>query len=147
MGPLIGTALVTALLLNMPMAKVRVIGHYMGGGFGSKLQASKYTILAALLAKQTARPVKLVLTREETLLAVGNRPPTKMRVKAGVMNDGTLTALEFSGTGTGGAVRAGGTSALDFIVRDQYLCPNVRTETTDIYINAGATPAIDDRFT
>jgi xanthine dehydrogenase YagR molybdenum-binding subunit len=126
-----------AASLGIPLSKVRVIGHFMGGGFGSKLQASKYTILAALLAKQTARPVKLVLTREETYLAVGNRPPSNMRLKAGVKNDGTLTALEFSGTGTGGAARAGGTSALDFIVRDLYLCPNVRTDTTDIYINAG----------
>ena len=46
-----------------------------GGGFGSKLQAGKYTIIAALLAKKAGRPVKLFLTREETYLCVGNRPP------------------------------------------------------------------------
>ncbi len=126
-----------AAALRAPLSKVRVIGHYMGGGFGSKLQASKYTLLAALLAKQTARPVKLVLTREETYLAVGNRPPSNIRLKAGVKRDGTLTALDFSATGTGGAARAGGTSSLDWLVRDLYLCPNVRTETTDIYVNAG----------
>jgi len=43
-------------VLGLPLANVRVIGHYMGGGFGSKLQAGKYTIIAALLAKRTARP-------------------------------------------------------------------------------------------
>jgi len=32
------------------------------------------------------------LTREETFLAVGNRPPATMRLKAGVKKDGTLTA-------------------------------------------------------
>ncbi len=126
-----------ASALGLPLSKVRVIGHYMGGGFGSKLQAGKYTMAAALLSKQTARPVKLVLTREETLLATGNRPPTNMRIKAGVKRDGTLTALEFSGTGSGGAYPAGGTSALDWLVRDLYLCRNVRCDTTDIYINAG----------
>ncbi|MEJ2237889.1 MAG: xanthine dehydrogenase family protein molybdopterin-binding subunit [Gemmatimonadales bacterium] len=126
-----------ASALGLPLSKVRVIGHYMGGGFGSKLQAGKYTMAAALLSRQTARPVKLVLTREETLLATGNRPPSNMRVKAGVKRDGTLTALEFSGTGSGGAYRAGGTSLLDWLVRDLYLCPNVRCDTTDIYINAG----------
>jgi xanthine dehydrogenase YagR molybdenum-binding subunit len=126
-----------AATLGIPLSKVRVIGHYMGGGFGSKLQASKYTILAALLAKQTARPVKLTLTREETYLAVGNRPPSNMRLRAGVKSEGTLTALDFSGTGTGGAARAGGTSSLDWLIRDLYLCPNVRSQTTDIYINAG----------
>jgi xanthine dehydrogenase YagR molybdenum-binding subunit len=126
-----------AAALGLPLSKVRVIGHYMGGGFGSKLQASKYSSIAALLAKKTARPVKLFLTREETYLVMGNRPPNNMRLKAGVKRDGTLTALEFSATGTGGAYRAGGTSALDFLIRDNYLCPNVRTETTDLYINAG----------
>ena len=80
-----------------------------GGGFGSKLQADKYTIIAALLAKKTGRPVKLFLTREETYLAVGNRPPANMKLKAGVKKDGTLTASHFTCTGTGGAFPAGGT--------------------------------------
>jgi CO/xanthine dehydrogenase Mo-binding subunit len=126
-----------AEVLQLPLSKVRVIGHYMGGGFGSKLQADKATIIAALLAKKTARPVKMVLSREETLIAAGNRPPGTMKLKAGVKKDGTLTALEFSGIGSSGAYPAGGTSLLDWLVRDLYLCPNVRTETTDVYINAG----------
>ena len=126
-----------AEVLHLPLSRVRVIGHYMGGGFGSKLQADKATIIAALLAKKTARPVKMVLSREETFLAVGNRPPGTMKLKAGVKKDGTLTALEFSGIGSSGAYPAGGTSLMDWLVRDLYLCPNVRTETTDVYINAG----------
>jgi len=123
--------------LNLPLSKVRVIGHYMGGGFGSKLQAGKYTIIAVLLAKITGRPVKMILTREETYLAVGNRPPSNMTLKAGVKKDGTLTALDFACTGTGGAYPAGGTSLVDWQARDLYKCPNVRTSGTDIYINAG----------
>jgi CO/xanthine dehydrogenase Mo-binding subunit len=126
-----------AEVLRLPLAKVRVIGKYMGGGFGSKLQADKLTVIAALLAKRTARPVKLFLSREETFIAAGNRPPGTMRLKAGVKKDGTLTALEFSGVGASGAYPAGGTSLLDWLVRDLYTCPNVRTETTDVYINAG----------
>jgi xanthine dehydrogenase YagR molybdenum-binding subunit len=109
----------------------------MGGGFGSKLQTGKYSIAAALLAKTTARPVKLVLTREETLLAVGNRPPSTMRLKAGVKRDGTITAMEFWGSGASGAEPAGGASLLDWPVRDTYSCANVRTELTDLYLNAG----------
>jgi CO/xanthine dehydrogenase Mo-binding subunit len=126
-----------AEVLGLPLAKVRVIGPYMGGGFGSKLQAGKYTIIAALLSKKTARPVKVFLTREETFLCVGNRPPSNMTLKAGVKKDGTLTALEFSCIGTGGAYPAGGTSLVDWLVRDLYQCPNVRTKLTDVYINAG----------
>lgn len=126
-----------AEVLGLPLSKVRVIGHYMGGGFGSKLQADKYTIIAALLAKKTGRPVKLFLTREETYLAVGNRPPSNMKLKAGVKKDGTLTALHFTCTGTGGAFAAGGTGLVDWLIKELYLCPNVRTELSDVYIHAG----------
>jgi xanthine dehydrogenase YagR molybdenum-binding subunit len=109
----------------------------MGGGFGSKLEPGKYTIIAAIMAKLSGRPVRLFLTREETYLCVGNRPPTNMTVKAGVKRDGTLTAVEFSVLGTGGAYTAGGTSLVDWLARDLYTCPNVRTTSTDVFINAG----------
>ena len=126
-----------AAALDLPLSKVRVIGHYMGGGFGSKLQAGKYTVIAAILAKTTGRPVKLILSREETYLTAGNRPPSNMTLKAGVKKNGTLTALDFACTGTGGAYPAGGISLVDWQVRDLYRCPNVRTACTDVYINAG----------
>jgi len=126
-----------AEVLKLPLARVRVIGHYMGGGFGSKLEPGKYTIIAAIMAKLSGRPVRLFLTREETYLSVGNRPPTNMTVKAGVKRDGTLTAVEFSVLGTGGAYTAGGTSLVDWLARDLYTCPNVRTTSTDVFINAG----------
>ncbi|ALC16393.1 carbon monoxide dehydrogenase, Mo-binding subunit [Desulfuromonas soudanensis] len=126
-----------AATLGLPLSRVRVIGSYLGGGFGSKLTPGKYTIIAALLAKKAARPVKLFLSREETFLAVGNRPPAQMTIKGGVKKDGTLTALEFTGIGTGGAFPAGGTALLDWLVRDLYLCPNVACETTDLFIHGG----------
>jgi len=127
----------TAAVLGLPLSKVRVIGHYMGGGFGSKLQPGKYTICAALLARRTGRPVKIFLSREETMIAAGNRPPANMTIRAGVKKDGSLTALQFKGLASGGAYPAGGTSLLDWLVRDLYLCPNVQSEMTDVAINAG----------
>jgi xanthine dehydrogenase YagR molybdenum-binding subunit len=126
-----------AQALGMPLSKVRVIGHYMGGGFGSKLSLGKYTTIAALLAKVAARPVKLFITREETFLAAGNRPPSNMRIKIGAKRDGTLTALDLVVLGTGGAFQAGGVGSVDFVVRDLYTCPNVHTELQDTFINAG----------
>jgi xanthine dehydrogenase YagR molybdenum-binding subunit len=126
-----------AQALRLPLSKVRVIGSYMGGGFGSKLRAGKYAVAAAILARITSQPVKLFLTREETYLATGNRPPSHMKLKAGVKKDGTLTALDFSCMGTGGAYPADGTYLVDWLVKDLYTCPNVRTEMTDVYINAG----------
>ncbi len=126
-----------AAALNMPLSRVRVIGHYMGGGFGSKLQEGKYTHAAVILAKKTARPVKFTLSREETFLATGNRPTGNMKIKAGVKRDGTLTAIEYSGTGTGGAYGNGGASLLDWLTKDNYVCPNVRTEVQGLYTNTG----------
>ncbi len=122
--------------LDLPLSRVRVIGTYMGGGFGSKLQTGKYAVCAALLAELAALPVKLFVTREGTMLSEGNRPPATMKLKAGVKRDGRLTALELRAGSTGGAW-AGGSGLVDWLVRDLYTCPNVRTETADWYINAG----------
>jgi CO/xanthine dehydrogenase Mo-binding subunit len=121
--------------LRMPLSKVRVIGHYMGGGFGSKLGLSKYSVMAALLAKKTRRPVRLFLTREETFLCVGNRPAHIMRVKAGVKKDGTLVALQLTGTGEVGAYPNGSTAGYQF--QDLYKCPNVRISEVSVLVNAG----------
>jgi CO/xanthine dehydrogenase Mo-binding subunit len=122
-------------LLNMPLNKVRVISRYMGGGFGSKLGLSKYTVIAALLARKTARPVKLFLSREETFLCVGNRPAHTMTLKAGVKKDGTLTALQLTGMGEVGAYPGG--SAVGAQIRELYKCPNVRVEETSVLVNGG----------
>jgi xanthine dehydrogenase YagR molybdenum-binding subunit len=125
-----------ARTLNLPLANVRVVGHYMGGGFGSKLGLTKQTVVAALLARRTARPVRLFVTREESFTSQGNRPSAAMTLKAGVKKDGTLTALDMKIVSTGGAY-ATGSGGVDFQVRDLYSCPNVRTEAHDAYVNAG----------
>jgi xanthine dehydrogenase YagR molybdenum-binding subunit len=126
--------------LKLPLANVRVIGHYMGGGFGSKLEAGKYTVVAALLAKTTARPVKLFLTREEEFLASGNRPANTMTVKVGAKKDGTLTAIEFSSIGSGGAYPNGASTS--FLATDLYSCPNVKARDENVAINAGRARAM-----
>jgi CO/xanthine dehydrogenase Mo-binding subunit len=124
-----------ARCFQLPLNKVRVVSHYMGGGFGSKLELGKYTVIAALLARMTNRPAKAFLSREETFLQAGNRPPNTLTLKAGAKKDGTLTALQLTGLGTGGAYPAG--SGTGYQVMDLYLCPNVKVEETDVFINAG----------
>jgi xanthine dehydrogenase YagR molybdenum-binding subunit len=128
---------VFAQALGLPLSHVRVIGHYVGGGFGSKLWPVKASVICALLARRTARPVKLFLSREETMLVAGNRPANLIRVSAGVKRDGTLTALEYEVIGTGGAYSGGGTSLSDWQVRDLYRCENVRTVSHNVYTHAG----------
>jgi xanthine dehydrogenase YagR molybdenum-binding subunit len=124
-----------ARAMGLPLANVRVIGHYMGGGFGSKLEVSKYTVYAALMAKMTGRPVKIFLPREDCFLVTGNRPGNKMTVKIGAKNDGTLTAIDYKSLGSSGAYPGGaGTGGQAAYL---YTCPNMRTEDTTVHINAG----------
>ena len=124
-----------ARALKLPLSSVRVISHFMGGGFGSKLGANKHTVIAALLARKTGRPVKVVLPREDSFKAVGNRPAATMRLKAGVKKDGTLTALEMSARGEVGAYASW--ADVTYLVSELYRCPNVRTEDAAVYTNAG----------
>ncbi len=124
-----------ARTMGLPYNNVRVICRYMGGGFGSKLEMGKYTVMAALLSRQAGRPVKMMLSREETMLCVGNRPNAKMTLKAGVKKDGTLTALQLTNVYTPGAYSAG--ASVGFLVQELYKCPNVMVTESGAYTNVG----------
>jgi len=77
-----------ASLLGMPLAKVRVYCPDLGGGFGGK-QQPKLEPLIAFTALRAGRPVRLVLTLEETFQAV-RRAAVEIRVRTGCLSDGTL---------------------------------------------------------
>jgi xanthine dehydrogenase YagR molybdenum-binding subunit len=124
-----------ARTMNLPYNNVRVICRYVGGAFGSKLEVGKYTVIAALLARKAARPVKLMLSREEEMLCTGNRPNARMTVKAGVKKDGTLTALQVTNVYTPGAYSSGASVA--FLFQELYKCPNVMVTESGVYTNAG----------
>ena len=124
-----------ARTMNMPYNKVRVICRYVGGAFGAKLELGKYTVMAALLARKSGRPVKLMLPREDTLLAVGNRPNARMTVKAGVKKDGTLTALQLTNVYSPGAYSGG--ASVGFLFQELYKCPNVMVTESGVYTNVG----------
>lgn len=124
-----------ARAMNLPYNNVRVICRYVGGAFGAKLELGKYTVIAALLARQSGRPVKLMLSREETMLCAGNRPNAKMTVKAGVKKDGTLSALQLTNFYTPGAYSSGAT--VGFLFQELYKCPNVMVTESGVYTNVG----------
>src|SRR5207248_5286159 len=80
--------------LKLDHSKVRVVTDFMGGGFGAKFGAGMEGILAAKLSKQANAPVRLMLTRFDQALAVGNRPSSFQKIKIGAKADGTLHAFE-----------------------------------------------------
>ena len=122
-----------ARALAIPAGRVKVIKHYMGGGFGSKLGLGDYTVTAAKLAKETGRPVKIVLNRRENSTSVGYRPTAWMTVKAGAKKDGTLTALSVKSYNCGGVGR-GDRVATPYA--DMYACPNFKAEEYAVFVNA-----------
>lgn len=123
-----------AQAFEMPKSKVRVIKEHTGGAFGSKLWMRDYTVIAAKLARQAGRPVKLMLSREEDFLCTGNRPSSVQQLRVGATRDGTLTALHLRSYGTAGITGGAGCS---WPIRGIYRCENVKTEETDVFTNAG----------
>ncbi len=118
--------------LGMEEANVRVICHYMGGGFGNKNQSQDYDLLAALLAKEAGAPVKVEYTRKEDFVAVHGRWATKNSYKVGVKNDGTLTAIQQTSITNAGAYRK---SSCDVAGPEVYAVPNLEKITTPVYTN------------
>lgn len=122
-------------VLEIPASRIRVIKRYMGGGFGSKLGLNYHTVAAALLAKEAQRPVKIVLSRKDNSLCVGNRPSSLQTYKGGVMQDGTLTALSLTNYTSGGIGR--GDRCSEPLI-DVYKCPNMKVVEHTVFTNTGA---------
>ena len=91
-----------AASLNVPEENIRVVNCLIGGAFGGK-EDPIIQIHVALLAHKTKRPVKLVFTRKESLLAHPKRHATIIKMKTGAKKDGTLVAHEVEVYGDGGA--------------------------------------------
>jgi xanthine dehydrogenase molybdenum-binding subunit len=91
-----------AASLNLPEDRVRVINCLIGGAFGGKEDVS-VQIHVALAAMITKRPVKMVLSRKESLMVHPKRHATIIRMKTGAKKDGTVTAHEAEIWGDGGA--------------------------------------------
>jgi xanthine dehydrogenase YagR molybdenum-binding subunit len=123
-----------ASYFDLPSNKVRVICEFMGGGFGAKHGAGSYGPLAAMLSRETKRPVWLMLDRKEEHLAEGNRPNSIHYLKIGAKNDGSLTAIQQRSHGTAGVTLGAGVGR---IVQALYDCPNFATEQYDVLTHAG----------
>jgi CO/xanthine dehydrogenase Mo-binding subunit len=91
-----------AEILGLPRNKVRVTGTFAGGGFGGKEDMTVEPFLALLVWK-TRRPVRMVWTRQESLLARQKRHPFRMHYRTGVTAEGRILAQEVDIVGDAGA--------------------------------------------
>jgi xanthine dehydrogenase large subunit len=86
---------VAARVLGVPMNRVEVEVARLGGAFGGKEdQATPWAVIAALGARLTGRPVKLVLPRHDDLRATGKRHPYSSDYRLGLATDGRILACE-----------------------------------------------------
>src|SRR3954451_6462047 len=81
-----------SIVLEMPMAQIRVIKPLVGGGFGGKSEIIPLEIISAVAARQAKAPVKITYSREEVFWAHRGRPRTIVDLKTGVKRDGRITA-------------------------------------------------------
>src|SRR5215831_2208875 len=92
-----------ALVLEMPMAQIRVIKPLVGGGFGGKSEVIPLEIIAAIAARKAQAPVKITYTREEVFWAHRGRPRTIIDLKTGAKKDGRITVVKARVVQDGGA--------------------------------------------
>ncbi|MFN2176015.1 MAG: molybdopterin-dependent oxidoreductase [Anaerolineales bacterium] len=117
-------------VLDLPEQKIRVVQLPMGGAFGGKedLVIEQHLALGALL---TGKPVKIVLSREESLRVHAKRHPAWLHYKTGADRNGKILAIESSVV-----LDAGAYMSLSFDVLENtlvfgagpYYVPNLRLE-------------------
>jgi CO/xanthine dehydrogenase Mo-binding subunit len=119
--------------------KVRVVQMETGGGFGGKEEyPSLIAAHAALLARKSGRPVKLIYDRAEDMAATTKRHPSRTRHRTLVDRDGRLVAMDIEFLLDGGAyctlspvVLSRGT----IHASGPYFCPHVRIRARAVATN------------
>lgn len=126
-----------AALLAVPESLINVILVPNGGGFGGKEDMLAQS-QAALAAHLLGRPVKVELTREESIRMHSKRHPLRLEYKLGCGRDGRLKALRARIFGDSGAYASVGMKVLERAAghaTGAYFVPNVDVEATAVYTN------------
>jgi CO/xanthine dehydrogenase Mo-binding subunit/aerobic-type carbon monoxide dehydrogenase small subunit (CoxS/CutS family) len=126
-----------ARIIAKPISKVRFIMSPVGGGFGGK-EDMIYQGMLALLAMKTQRPVRLVFTREESIVSTAKRHPSRTSLRMGLMRDGRIVALQMRMVCDGGAYglsTEGVMRKAAILAAGPYVIPNVKVDTYGVYTN------------
>lgn len=123
--------------LGLPEEQIRVIYPAIGGAFGGREDMSVQIVLA-LAAYRLRHPVKIIWSREESIIGHHKRHPVTIRAKWGAAADGRLVAAEATVIGDGGAYAYTSTKVLGnahLMVSGPYEIPNVKVDTYAVYTN------------
>ncbi|MEO6452994.1 MAG: molybdopterin cofactor-binding domain-containing protein, partial [Ginsengibacter sp.] len=88
-----GTQGSIARVFGIPPQNVHVITKFVGGAFGSAGSTWPHSIAAVIAAKQTGRPLKVSLTRDQMFTMVGYRPKAIQKIGMGASKDGKLLGI------------------------------------------------------
>lgn len=126
-----------AACLGLPEEKVRVIATPLGGGFGGKVHITIHVLLA-LGALRTGRPVKISLTREESLRFHTKKHASFLHYKTGFTKDGKIIANQARIILDTGPYTSSGPLVLDqacVFSCGPYEVPNVEIEGLSLFTN------------
>jgi CO/xanthine dehydrogenase Mo-binding subunit/aerobic-type carbon monoxide dehydrogenase small subunit (CoxS/CutS family) len=128
------------VLFGLPKDRIRVIQAETGGGFGGKEEyPSMIAAHAALLARKSGRPVKIIYDRAEDMAATTKRHPSSTRHRTAVSRDGKLLAMQIDFTIDGGAYQTLSPVVLSrgtIHAAGPYACENVRIDSRAVATNA-----------
>jgi CO/xanthine dehydrogenase Mo-binding subunit len=134
----------TALILETPFNKLRLIGGTVGGGFGGKVDVIVEPI-ACIAALATGRPVKYVYGRAEEMQVSSPRAAERIYIKDGVMADGTIVARKVTLYVDAGAYSRHspyGTTKAAAHMPGPYMIPNVWVDGHCVYTNRAPSSAM-----
>lgn len=128
--------------LNLPVEQVRVIYPAIGGAFGGREDMSVQIVLALatwrLHQRGIERPVKIIWSREESIIGHHKRHPYILRTRWGANKDGKLVAAEVEVIADGGAYAYTSTKVLGnatLMCTGPYEIPNVKVDSYAVYTN------------
>ncbi|MDR6490490.1 xanthine dehydrogenase YagR molybdenum-binding subunit [Paraburkholderia terricola] len=131
-----GAAQAVAKTFGIAPGDVRVISPFVGGGFGCKGSSWSHVSLCAMAAKQTGRPVRLVLQRPQMFGPVGARPRTEQHLVLAARRDGTLTAMRHDSISNTSTIEDW-TETCCMVTRMLYAVPNQITTHRLVQLNLG----------
>jgi len=121
-------------LLGLPLAQVRVIPAEIGGGFGGKVRAFLEPI-AAVLSRESGRPVKMVMNRAEVFKATGPTSGSFIRVKMGATRQGQLVAAQAYMAYDAGAFPGSAVGPGARCIFAPYNIENIHIDAYDVVVN------------
>ena len=123
-----------AVLLDLPVSRIRVVPTEVGGAFGGK-ESVRVSTLCVALSRQAGLPVRITLSREEVLRATGPATATVSTIKVGARHDGTITAIQARLVYDAGAFPGAPLRSAIRRVFSHYRTPNLKIDAYDVVTN------------